>query len=753
MYPKSKYKAALLLAALAAATPLAAVTTDTAEQVEYDHFEDGQLENIALPAQGGLQLAPAMTAVAKLDAAVIWRAVADKQGNLYVGTGNAGKVFKITPDGKAEMIFQPQEVLTRALALDAQGNLYIGTSPDGRVYRLAPGGRPEIYFEPKDTYIWDLAFDAQGRLYVATGAKGRVYRLPANYKLGDPPEVLFETDRTHVSCLAFDQQGRLLAGTGPKSLLYRIDGKDNAVVLADADSEEITGVYAAPDGSVYFSTFNKSVPSSGGTSVKSTSPSSSSDDSGDNSPSATTITIDDDDQVTISDDGSDDDDGSASADSSHSKAAGVRSQLERVWPNGFVETVWSLPKVGVFAFRPLPDGNWLVGSDQQGRLFRAANPQDWELLQQAQDSSEVSALLPAPDDANSTLVFASNPAQIFRLGAKPAANGTYTCDAFDSDEPSRWGTIEALANPPMPGRFLAGAKWETRAGNTPKPDSTWSAWQAVGDDAQIASPTGRYFQYRVTLSDPATGVRSVQVFYQHFNAAPVVDRVGVVPVGVEVVSMPSMRPTLDLRQLLDGDASAVQEPPPPRPQLRPTGEAGAFSVGWRASDPNDDTLLYTVQLRAGGDDKWVTLADELTDSVYSFSSRGFADGYYEVRVLATDKLDNAPGEARTAERVSAPFLIANTPPQVVLESQSGDAAIYTLTFRASNQAGVLTQAQYTLDGEKPKPALPEGEMFDKPALTFDLRLERLKSGPHSVVFQVTDEAGNTGAAKVNFETP
>jgi hypothetical protein len=187
--------------------------------------------------------------------------------------------------------------------------------------------------------------------------------------------------------------------------------------------------------------------------------------------------------------------------------------------------------------------------------------------------------------------------------------------------------------------------------------------------------------------------------------------------------------------------------------LRPTGDAGAFAVGWRASDPNDDTLLYTVQLRAVGEEKWVTLADELTDAVYSFSSRGFPDGYYELRVQATDKLSNPPGDARTAARVSAPFLIDNTPPAVTLETQSGDALSYTLHFRAKDAAGVIVSAQYTLDGQPPKPALPEGAMFDRAELAFQLQLERLKPGPHSLVFEATDEAGNTGAAKVNFESP
>jgi hypothetical protein len=61
-----KHRVYFLLAAgaLAAAARLGAVTTDTAEQVTYDHFEDGQFTNIALPSSGGLRLAPNLTLLA-----------------------------------------------------------------------------------------------------------------------------------------------------------------------------------------------------------------------------------------------------------------------------------------------------------------------------------------------------------------------------------------------------------------------------------------------------------------------------------------------------------------------------------------------------------------------------------------------------------------------------------------------------------------------------------------------------------------
>jgi hypothetical protein len=637
----------LVAAGFASAVPALAVSTDTAVQVTYDHFEDGKLENISIPSDGGLRLAPALESIAKLDATVIWKAVADKDGTLYVSTGNDGKVFKVAPDGNVTTLFEPGESLARALALDDKGNLYVGTSPDGYVYRIAPGGRPEIYFHPGDTYIWDLKFDAKGNLFVATGSKGRIYRLPPGYTPDQTAEVYFETDRTHVTTLAFDNDGALLAGAGPKSLVYRITDKDKASVLASPGGEEISGIQAQPDGSVYFSTFNK--PTGAGIAGGRNGAGSG---AGASPPPPAGASGGDDPPPPPGDDGDNGDagdgagSGGASAPTLPAESGPKYSQLYRVNPSGFVEPVWSLAHTGVYSFRGLPDGRWLIGSDQHGRIFDAAAPQDWNLLQEVPDGSEVSVLLPDPKDDAATLVFSSNPAQIFRLGAKPAASGTYTCEPFDADQTAQWGTLRTLAVPPLPNLPLAGAKWESRTGNTPKPDATWADWQPVADTTDIASPSGRFFQYRVTLTDPGVTIRRLAVYFQHFNAAPVVDRLGVLPVGVDVTASSSPRPPIDVRAILESDSSALSSPPP-RPQIRPTGEAGAFSVAWHATDPNGDTLVYTVNLRAVGDPKWVTLSDDLMEPVFSFSSHGFADGYYQVQVIASDKLANPPGQART----------------------------------------------------------------------------------------------------------
>ena len=105
----------------------------------------------------------------------------DAQGNVFFGTGNQGKVYKLTPKGELSVFFAPNEVMVHALALDGKGRLYAATSPNGRVYRLEADGRAEVFCAPGETYIWAMTFGKDGALYLATGNHGKILRVaPTN---------------------------------------------------------------------------------------------------------------------------------------------------------------------------------------------------------------------------------------------------------------------------------------------------------------------------------------------------------------------------------------------------------------------------------------------------------------------------------------------------------------------------------------------------------------------------------------------
>ena len=91
-------------------------------------------------------------------------------------------------------------------------------------------------------------------------------------------------------------------------------------------------------------------------------------------------------------------------------------------------------------------------------------------------------------------------AEWLRLGAY-AASGTFTSRVLDGGPgTATWQTLSAQSSVPS-GTTLA---FDTRSGPTPTPDSGWSAWQPLGSGNAIASPPGRYAQYRARMTSTGT---------------------------------------------------------------------------------------------------------------------------------------------------------------------------------------------------------------------------------------------------------
>src|SRR5215475_14304469 len=151
----------LIVLLLLLAAPLLAVTPQVWEIRTYDEFRKGKLSNLSLTSDDELILAPKFDMVFNTEQTLIWAAVADSKGNVYLGTGHDGKIFKVDATGKGGLLVDLAELDVLALAVDTKDVLYAGSSPDGRVYKIENGAAKE-FFDPKVKYIWSLVFDKQG---------------------------------------------------------------------------------------------------------------------------------------------------------------------------------------------------------------------------------------------------------------------------------------------------------------------------------------------------------------------------------------------------------------------------------------------------------------------------------------------------------------------------------------------------------------------------------------------------------------
>ena len=128
--------AGLFLTNLSSLVPAFAEGTRTWEQSKFDELTKGTATGVAIRSTGGLELAPTFKSLYATPSTYIWAIAADDAGNVYVAVGAPARVYRITPEGKATIIFEPKELQVQALRTGPGGTIYAATAPDGKVYKL-----------------------------------------------------------------------------------------------------------------------------------------------------------------------------------------------------------------------------------------------------------------------------------------------------------------------------------------------------------------------------------------------------------------------------------------------------------------------------------------------------------------------------------------------------------------------------------------------------------------------------------------
>ncbi|NJM53796.1 MAG: SMP-30/gluconolactonase/LRE family protein [Blastocatellia bacterium] len=210
----------------------------------------GDSKGVSIDETGAISLAPKLNEVFNTQQSFVWSSVADNSGNVYLGTGNDGKIFKVDASGKSSLFSDLAELDISALAIGRDGALYAGTSPDGKVYRIDSSGKADVYFDPTDKYIWSLAVLNDGSLAVGTGEVGKIYKVKSA-NAAPESSLLFDSSETHIISMAVDKSGNLYAGTDANGIVLRISPEGKAFAVLDAALREIHELSVAPDGSVY----------------------------------------------------------------------------------------------------------------------------------------------------------------------------------------------------------------------------------------------------------------------------------------------------------------------------------------------------------------------------------------------------------------------------------------------------------------------------------------------------------------------
>ena len=749
----------------------AAETTRTWVQTKYDDYEKGTSRGVAINSDGSLTLAPAFDALYTSPSTYIWDLAADADGNAYAAAGSPARVYKITPDGKAGIIFAPQELQVQAIVVAANGVIYAATSPDGKVYKIvrggpAPGKTPEgthttaevaaaqegakpgpggekprasvavdssystsVFFDPKTKYIWALALDKFGQLYVGTGDRGEIYRIDPNGN----GALFFKSDEAQIRALDFDNGGNLLAGTDGSGLIYRISPQGEGFVLYSAPKKEITALAIDPQGNIYAAGDGEKRP---GTSAPTAVP----------APVPATPAI-----ISL---------GSQTGPAQPVPAAPSLSPLPMpsmatlggsevycLAPDGSPRTLWSSKDDLVYALAFDSSGRLLAGTGNKGRIY-VLNGRDYTDLVKA-SANQVTAFARAPHGG--IYAATSNLGKIFLLGPVAKTEGTYESDLFDAKIYSRWGRVAVRGA----GKFEIYA----RSGNVDNPDRNWSAWKKVDlqQDQPVDAPSARFIQWKAVLypGTPPANIDNVTLNYLPKNVAPEVDDV-TVSVGARVPSGTRTAPVTT-------EVGSFEMPTPTTPDKH------SIAVRWKAKDANDDDLVYSVYYRGDGEARWKLLRDSVDNRYVNLESDLFPDGGYTILVVASDAPSHSPQDALSGQDVSPRFEVDNTPPRIEALNTRVEGNQIHLTFRAVDSFSPIARAEYSIDADDWQVAEPVGQISDSKIENYDFNLpippapssEARANGPaavvskpsagasqeHTIVIRVFDRFDNVGISK------
>jgi len=723
---------------LVAAIPLLAVTPQFWEIRTYDEFRRGKLTNLSLTSDDELILAPRFDMVFNTEQTLVWSAVADSKGNVYLGTGHDGKVFKVDAGGKGALVVDLAELDVLAVAVDRNDVLYAATSPDGKVYKIENGAAKE-FFDPKAKYIWSLVFDKQGRLLVGTGDKGIIYRVASDGK----GSAFYDTDETHIISLAVDKDGNLIAGGDPKGYIYRISPEGKAFVLYDSGMREIHAIAVAPNGTIYASamTGEPNVPSAASP-VQATT-------SGTPQPTITvTVNAAEPQDIQVIEPLE-----SVSSDTPRSQSrksgsdANSQSAVLEILPDGVVNTIWRSRDEMVFSVLPR-DGKLLFSTGTKGRIYSLEGPKSTTLLLESTEEQTTRLL----DVGNRIYATSSNVGKLFRIGDTLATSGTYDSNVKDTDSVSSWGKVSWKSG--------TGDSIEvsTRTGNTGTPDKTWSDWQVADASGAVSSPKARFIQWKAVLNSNGTRsprLSSVKIPYLQQNFRPEVTNIDVLPSGVLLQKTPintgnNFNPNdpATIRANARAGQPRVQPLPPRRVPQR-----GAQSFQWNATDKNQDMLVYDIYYRADNERTWKVLKRDLEDNFYTISSDTLPDGTYVVRIVASDQPSNPPDLTLRGEMESRPFIIDNTPPVVTMTLDRLENRRARVAIEAADQTSTLTQAEVAIDTGDWRPVFPKDGIIDSKSESFSYLSGELTSGEHVIAFRVYDQNDNAGMGKLVVRIP
>jgi hypothetical protein len=671
----------------------------------YQQFDAGDATSAFITSSG--EVRPGWdTKRTALEGDAMWSALHLADGSVLLGSDVGGAIYKVAGDKSAKWATLPGAIAVVSLAQTSDGAVWAGAMPGSKVFRLDGSGHATPGPALKDVEtVWSLAA-AGDTVYAGTGPSGKLYAIK-----GGAAKEVFDTDDKRITAVTVTGDGAVWFGTSERALVFRYDPKDGKTrAMADFAGNEISAIAPYRDGVVVAANDLAETPPAQGktpTQVEGAEKPNASKGQAAKAPDVGTKPGADKDPSPVTDLG-------------RKGAKKGKGALFRVGNDGRLDQLHALTQTYFTSIAVSPDGAIYAGAADKGRIYVVDADQS---VGTAFDVDE-RAVSQMWFDHN-LLGFATDDAAAVYRATGRASAARYMSDVLDAKAVSKFGKLTWAS--------AGKIRVETRTGNTAKPGVGWSDWQspaAIGklgggnDGGKIASPPGRYLQFRVALEDDAARLRRVMSYYVPQNTATAVQ-----DVTVEVANKESL-PTLK-------DSASK----PRSPVLR---------IKWKVDNADGDDTTYTLEARREGEANWRPIATgktPLTATQWEWNTETYPDGWYKVRVTSSDAAANSPDRALTSSYPSTLFAIDNTRPTI-----DGLTVSYPhASARASDTLSTIAEMAYSIDDGNWQLGATADGLFDDQSE--DLRIDLptgMPRGTHTLAVRVADAAGNVGSISTTF---
>ena len=686
-----------------------------------DGFLKGKFDKVSVSDEGVLSLSPKEEEIQGPAEEFYLSLLVTQAGEIFLGTGHGGKIYKIDKNGRTELYFQVPEMDVTCLVQDRKGNLFAGTSPNGKIYKITEKDKGEPFFNPMEKYIWDLVYGDKGILLAAVGENGGIYEINAEGE----GRLILRTEDNHFLCLKEDLNGDLLAGTGGKGRVYRLSRGRLTSLLFESPFEEIKSIALDKEGNVYVAASGRAVSLKEETGLP----------VGVRAATEVSITVT-----------------PTPVQPKEITSLGQKepSALFKLNPQGIADKLWESDDELIYSLLWKEEEKELIfGTGDKGRLYSVDGDNKISLLIQ-KNSAQVYGLLPS---GSKTYVLSNNPPSLTTLYNDQVLNGEYLSEVIDAYTISSWGVIDWEAEVPSG----CNLQLQTRSGNSSLPNTTWSDWSPPyqkKEGEKILSPKARYLQFKVMLKSQSGKtsplLHKLSLVYLQTNLAPKITRLTLLPANQVFLKPPIQEETIwgvdeDYSgQAKDKDMEKVFIVP------KKEERKGFQTVTWEAADENGDGLIYSILIKKEEEAEWRVLKENWTEQIYAFDTLSFPDGAYLLKVTASDLPSNPTGMQLRAEKISRPMIIDNSLPVIKNFKADRDKTKLVVSFSAEDSISSIKEVKYLIRPDEWKTIFPLDGICDSKQESFKITVILPSQFDDMITVKVTDSHGNIGVHRATF---